>query len=333
MSQQVKKERDYLFDNCKVFLIVLVVMGHFFGPSEDVNWFLYLFKWIIVSFHMPAFIFISGYFSKREVSLKVAIEKLAIPYLVYEVLYYLLYTYVMHKETGLYLLKPKFTLWYLMVLFFWKIITPYVKKIPGYFWIAIFAGIAIGFSKIESNFLSIPRALVFYPYFLAGTCMERGQIEKLRTKKVRWIVASGVMVLTVIVVLTALQGSLSMKVFYGRYNYEYLKQSPLAGVLWRLAAYVIGGGLTCGMLAFLPEQKTCYSYIGKRTMAIYLFHGFTYTYLEYCTTILEEITTIGKTVLLLGGCVAITMIFSWKPFTHFTNSVGSLLTKKERFRN
>ena len=36
---------------------------------------------------MPAFIFISGYFSKRELPLSVSIRKLAVPYLVYEVIY------------------------------------------------------------------------------------------------------------------------------------------------------------------------------------------------------------------------------------------------------
>ena len=51
--------RDYLFDNCKVFLIFLVVAGHFVGPGASDNTFLLLLKWVIVSFHMPAFIFIS----------------------------------------------------------------------------------------------------------------------------------------------------------------------------------------------------------------------------------------------------------------------------------
>ena len=58
--------RDYLFDNYKVLLIVLVVMGHFIEPCYRINAFLYTLKWLIVSFHMPAFIFISGYFLKND---------------------------------------------------------------------------------------------------------------------------------------------------------------------------------------------------------------------------------------------------------------------------
>ena len=60
------KQRDYLFDNYKALLIVLVVMGHFIEPCYRNNEFLYTLKWLIVSFHMPAFIFISGYFSSLE---------------------------------------------------------------------------------------------------------------------------------------------------------------------------------------------------------------------------------------------------------------------------
>ena len=65
---------------------------------------------------MPAFIFISGYFSKKIPSVKKLVGGLVIPYFVYEVVYYLLYTYVLDKETELYFTIPKFTLWYLLAL-------------------------------------------------------------------------------------------------------------------------------------------------------------------------------------------------------------------------
>lgn len=83
------KQREYLFDNYKVLLIVLVVIGHFIEPCYDQNPFLYELKWGIVAFHMPAFIFISGYFSKKIPSVKKLIGGLVIPYFVYEVIYYL----------------------------------------------------------------------------------------------------------------------------------------------------------------------------------------------------------------------------------------------------
>ena len=103
---------------------------------------------------MPAFVFVSGYFSKKDPSLKKLIKGLVIPYFVYEIMYYLLYTFVLHKSTGLYFARPKFSLWYLMALFVWKLVTPYVKKIPFYMMISIGLGLIVGLFDI-GNFLNL----------------------------------------------------------------------------------------------------------------------------------------------------------------------------------
>lgn len=102
MKLKQEQQREYLFDNYKVLLIILVVIGHFIEPCYDQNSFLYELKWGIVAFHMPAFIFISGYFSKQLPSIKKLIQGLVIPYFVYELVYYFLYTLVLDKHTGLY---------------------------------------------------------------------------------------------------------------------------------------------------------------------------------------------------------------------------------------
>lgn len=46
MSNQTK-QRDYLFDNYKAFLILLVVIGHFIEPAYNNNTLLYTLKWLI----------------------------------------------------------------------------------------------------------------------------------------------------------------------------------------------------------------------------------------------------------------------------------------------
>lgn len=59
-------QRDERMDSVKYCLIVLVIIGHIFGnyifstPLERVvnNW--------IYIFHMPLFVFISGYFSRKK---------------------------------------------------------------------------------------------------------------------------------------------------------------------------------------------------------------------------------------------------------------------------
>lgn len=319
-----QKKRDYLFDNYKAFLILLVVMGHFIGPSATKNEFLRAFKWCIVSFHMPAFVWISGYFSKRNLSLKESIQKLAVPYLVFEIIYYLLYTFLMHKPTTLSLHKPKFTLWYLLALFFWRVITPYVKKIPHYFWLTLLLGILIGFSNMENNFLTIPRALVYYPFYLAGTMTDRETISKLRCKKGTLTFALGGLLIFGVLIFVSANRIAPMQVFYGRYSYASLKQTLFSGVFWRVLLYLFGFFLTFTGMILLPEQKLPISYIGTRTLAIYLFHGLIYSYLEYCTGILEGLTTFSETLLLLFGCIGLTFLLSWKPLNDLTGMISKL---------
>lgn len=311
--------RDHLFDNYKALLIFLVVVGHFVGPSVSDNRFLLLLKWLIVSFHMPAFVFISGYFSKKELPFLTIVQKLAVPYIAYEIIYYLWYVLIIHKETGLRLLHPKFTLWYLLALFLWRVITPYVKKIPGYLLLAVICGLLIGCSNMENNLLTIPRALVFYPFYLAGTVFDRETLNNLRTPKGKRFSLISIGLVFLFLTYVCLTKAAPMQIFYGRYNYLSMKQGMFEGLLWRSGTYLIGFLMTFTIMIVMPDKKLSFSYIGTRTMAVYLFHGLTYTYLENCTTILENLDTFGETVLLLAGCAAVTALFSLKPFTDFAN--------------
>ncbi len=318
------KQRDYLFDNYKALLIVLVVMGHFIEPCYKNNEFLYTLKWLIVSFHMPAFIFISGYFSKRELPFSIILQKLLVPYIVYEFVYYLFYILILHKETGLYLLYPKFSLWYLLALFAWRTVTPYVKKCPHYIWFSIAAGLLIGYSCMADNFLSLPRILYFYPFFLAGTNFDRNTLTKLQKKSFRFLSAAILMIFTVLVLYAPVFDSLSVKVFYGRYNYEFLGQSAIEGILWRILCYAAGFSMTFAVMLLLPNGKTFFSYIGTRTMAVYLFHGLTYSYLKDCTSLLRDVEAIPQSFLLLGCCILMSAVFSIPQLSAFTNRISSL---------
>lgn len=323
----MNKKRDYLFDNCKVLLILLVVIGHFIEPCYKNSDFLYVLKWFIVSFHMPAFIFISGYFSKRELSLGVLIHKLAIPYIVYEIMYYLLYTYVLHKKTGLYLLMPKFSLWYLLALFVWRAVTPYVKKIPHYMLVTLAAGLLIGCSGMKDNFLSLPRILVFYPYFLAGMNFERGILTRLRTKTNQIFAGMFTCTLITVFALVPIFKECSPKAFYGRYNYEFLNQTVIEGILCRLACYGVGFVMTFALMILMTERKTICSYIGTRTMAIYLFHGLIYSCLKE-TALLKGVSTLWESIILVGACVVLTALLSIPQLTTFTNMVANIRLPK-----
>lgn len=320
--------RDYLFDNYKAFLIVLVIISHFTDMNYTNNSLLYTLKWLIVSFHMPAFIYISGYFSKREHSILTLIQKLLIPYFVYECVYYILYTFILHKETGFYFMYPKFSLWYLLALFVWRAATPYVKKIPGHMLLAVAAGLFIGLSGMKSNFLSIPRILVYYPFFLAGFHMDRSFFDRFRSKNIRILSACGIAAFILFLILDPFHKMYDPKIFYGRYNYAYLDQSVPEGILVRLVCYLIGFAMTFMTAFVMTEKQNIFSYLGSRTMPIYILHGLVLSCFKFGTDLLEQVHTIPQSLLLIGFCILLALIGATPVFVKVTNVVAGFPLEK-----
>ena len=316
--------REYLFDNYKVLLILLVVIGHFIDPCCEQNPYLYELKWAIVAFHMPDFIFISGYFSKQIPSIKKLIKSLVIPYFTYEIIYYLLYTIVLDKDTGLYFARPKFTLWYLMALFVWRIAAPFVRKIPHHLALSVIGGLLIGYTQL-GNFLSIPRIVFFFPFFLAGLDFDSKKLEKYRTRAgyagaLTLICGFGIFLFT-----DKIHRGMTWYIFYGRYSYADMEQGNLEGAVIRLICYAVSFLLVYVFMLVLPTQKRPYSYLGRRTMAIYIFHGLVYSCFKYGSTVLESIESNGESLALIAFCVGLVWVLSRKPFVALTNKVANLI--------
>lgn len=332
MGTNLDQSRDYLFDNYKALLIFLVVIAHFLDLCYRNTPFLYHLKWFIVSFHMPAFLFVSGYFSKRILPAGVLIQKLLIPYLVFECIYYAFYILVLGRETQLYLLYPKFSLWYILALLFFRFLWPYVIKIPLHMVALVVAGLLIGLSDMKSNFLSLPRIIVFFPFFLLGIHFKREYLTKYRTPLIRIGSALSIFLFLLYLILDPVHTQYSPKIFYGRYNYEYLNQSPIEGILVRLICYVLGFVLTILFALILSEKKCFVSYLGLRTLPIYLFHGLTYSYFKYNTKVLQGIDTTTETLLLILSCGFLVWVFSLLPFQQFTEKISTIplpkMTKK-----
>lgn len=319
------REREYLFDNYRFLLIFLVVVGHFIEPCFRNNSILSDMRSFIFSFHMPAFIFISGYFSKKPASLKKLVQTLLIPYFVYEIVYYLLYIFLLHKETKLYLAYPKFTLWYLIALFAWRIAAPWVRRIPHFLPLSFLGGLLIGFTDLD-NFLSIPRIVYFFPFFLAGIEFRPEWVKKLRDNALRIpLLAGGIPLMLILLAGLCLKAS-TIQIFYGRYSYDSMDLSPILGLSTRLLCYLLSFALIFLFMMVLSNQRRIYSYIGQRTMPIYIFHGLLFKTLDKTTEFLQKIETIPEILFLLGMCLFFVWFFSTKPFLMITNRVNRLIS-------
>ncbi len=88
-AEAVKKERDITVDVMRGFLILLMIICH--SPT-DIS-----FHRIVYSFHMPAFVLVSGYFFKSGLPLKVQIKK-CMKSLIYYGEFALAYLFVSSRE-------------------------------------------------------------------------------------------------------------------------------------------------------------------------------------------------------------------------------------------
>ena len=113
-------------------LVTLVVVGHAIGLVEATAGSHWVYDFIYM-WHIPAFVFVSGYLSKSfewdRRRMKSLLYTLAIPYLLFEpaLFYYRLDVVGEGVEYPLWI-EPHWTMWYLIVLLMWRLITPILKS-------------------------------------------------------------------------------------------------------------------------------------------------------------------------------------------------------------
>jgi fucose 4-O-acetylase-like acetyltransferase len=172
---QTQKVRDEQIDSVKYCLIVLVIAGHVIEYSETTACII-VWKWIYI-FHMPLFIFISGYFSrKKDKELWPSIWKLLEPLIVFQSVA-IITKLINGGETSFRdILTPWYVLWYLLSLIYWRLILQVIPEgilrnakliLPTTFGISILTG----FLPFDV-FLSLHRTFAFMPFFFLGYYMR-----------------------------------------------------------------------------------------------------------------------------------------------------------------
>lgn len=274
--------RDFYFDNAKLILIFLVLIGHFIEPVIDKkNVFRTLFL-LIYSFHIPAFVLISGYFTKSTrgffTTLKQIIIKLLIPYIVFQTLYSVFDSFFA-KGTGITVnfVNPYWIMWFLLCLIYWRLVVSlfrFQKRLLILF-IALVISIMSGYIDQIGHHLSLSRAIVFFPYFLLGYFLEKGHFNTLVffcSKKIK-------LMITIIIFLMEAGifyyvRAIQPQWFYGSLSYLQLGYSGWAAGGYRLILFLL---TIFNLLLFfwiIPAGKTFYSILGRKTIYPFILHGF-----------------------------------------------------------
>lgn len=276
-----QRNRDYQLDNIKGLMIFFVIFVHVFerfykGWSDNlITKYLYI---LCISFPMPVFVFISGYLSKRKTDYDTyivkAIKSCLVPYLVFNILYGL-----PSIKSALSILSPKWTLWYLLSLFSWKVLSQVFIKVKFIFPIAILLSLYIGLFDSMGAFLSLSRTICFFPFFIAGYLCQPEHIRKIRASKKIYSVLALLVTLVIIWVLTKM--NIESSTLFFRSSYDRLGQSYVQGIILRSVILLCGFLCTFGFISIMPENKTILSRFGIYSITVYLGHSLIIRVLEY----------------------------------------------------
>lgn len=265
-------DRDYGFDNIKVLLIFLVVLGHVLeGIGTDGN--LGTIRACIYSFHMPAFIFISGYFTGnyRRSAVK-SITHFLLPYLVFDTLWLYVNDGIWPPEV-MQLLTPEYIFWYLLCMVYWRLFAGLLSRIKGIFFISFAVAIAIGTYVPADRFLSISRAVAFLPFFVLGLRCAENRIRFIRRRPA----AGGILGMAFCMLVTVWanrQNLIPVKSYENIQAYVTGGMTNTEGAWIRIVSYCLALLAIYSLINFMPKGKNFFTRFGERTESIYVLSGF-----------------------------------------------------------
>ena len=275
--------RDPWLDNAKMGLIVLVVLGHTWAllPSDGPAGHLYDFVYL---WHMPAFVFLSGYLSRgfryRPDRLWQLVTTLLVPYVVFEGALAWFRLHVGGERLDYLWTDPHFPMWYLLALVVWRLATPLLRPLGG-FAVVVALGICLASGFLEGDWtrwMDLPRILGFLPFFTLGLVTTPERMAWLRE---RAPVLLGLAAFAVIGVLAVdLHRWASTAYVYYR-PFTLMDDTTTTALLTRLMIVAVGVAGTFAWLAVVPRSGGWFTRMGAATMIVYLFHGFAVKGLDY----------------------------------------------------
>ncbi|NYV76764.1 acyltransferase family protein [Streptomyces sp. UH6] len=251
-------------------------MGHSWEPLRDDNRALAVLYMVVYAFHMPAFIVISGYFSRsfafKPHQIKRLLSGVVVPYIVFETAYSLFRRWAHDPDAPVSLLDPWYLTWFLAALFIWRLTTPIWRSLRYPLAVALAIAMLATVSPKIGNDLDMQRALQFLPYFVLGLCLKPEHFKLVRTWRMR-IVALPVFAVALAVGWWA-KGNMNPDWFYHRDAAQELGGDWWIGPLMTLGMFGCSVLLTACFFAWVPGRRLWFTALGAGTISGYLLHGF-----------------------------------------------------------
>ncbi|MFC8436005.1 acyltransferase family protein [Streptomyces sp. NPDC057253] len=270
-------ERDAFFDNAKYLAIVLVAVGHAWEPLREGSRTVSALYLLVYAFHMPAFIVVSGYFSRSfDASpgrLRRLVGGLLVPYVVFETAYTFFTRWTDQvPDRPVSLLDPLYLTWFLVALFLWRLTTPLWQRVRQPVAVALAVAMLATLTPSIGDDLDLQRVLQFLPYFVLGLCLRPEHFQLVRRRAVRMVAAPVFAVALVLAHWAAPR--MSGAWFYHRDSAQELGGPAWSGPVMTLLTFGCSLVLVACFLALVPGRRTWFTVLGAGTLYGYLLHGF-----------------------------------------------------------
>ena len=265
--------RDTKLDSVKTVLIFGVVLEHMLqsrdpGVLNSIN---VAVKTALLPFLMPLFILISGYFCNTKCD-KATLFKKVLELLATYIVFQLIRSVLMGKYGLDAVLSPRYTLWYLLCLIYWRIVVYFLSRwlsLNAILIVSVIISLCSGY--IHSNALSLQRACSFFPFFVLGYYFHNYPHDILKKIDNSHIVYSITALIIGSILYIMMQWDMDInlkKVFAGRNPYIDDTDIFVRGV-WLMTSTII----SVAVYRLIPDRKILAKY-GGCTLVVYLLHSF-----------------------------------------------------------
>lgn len=329
-------KRDSNFDSLKFISIYLVILGHIIELYIDKSLLLSSLYIFIYMFHMPLFSFISGYFTKNhdKQKLRKSFLKLLETFIVIQLVWEVIPHILNHTFELKYLYTPRWVLWYLLSLSFWKIFSFLTVPNCSKKYLIILSLIIcyiVGFIPSIGFPLSLSRTFVFYPFFLIGCYTTKKRITLIRSKSK--IISS--LILASILILCIYfhsHSKLINNILWGSKAYSLIGNDIFGISLLRILSIFLAFIMIACVINLAPAVSV-FSRYGKDTLVFYIYHGFIITIFYKITDRLH----IYSIAYLFASSILITLflaVFSRYKISHILlNPISYILHKINSYKH
>ncbi|MFI5804564.1 acyltransferase family protein [Streptomyces sp. NPDC051561] len=311
-AQGAAAGRDAYFDNAKYLAIVLVAIGHTWPmvlQGSRATEALYM---LVYVFHMPAFVLISGYFSRsfdmRPHKLRRLVSSVAVPYVVFQTAYAVFFGVMKDEPISVHLLSPWFLMWFLMALFVWRLLTPLFLAIRWPVQISLLIAAAAAATPGIGGQLSAQRVLQFLPFFVLGLYLRPEHFRLVQRWSVRWA-AVPVFAVSLAFLYWAVP-KVQLGWVYRNSSSQSMQQPWWLGVLMSYAMFGAAMVLIACFLAWVPRRRMWFTALGAGTIGGYLLHGFVVKWFENSGLVKEYQldTPLGRVALTVAAVAVVTVL-------------------------